>query len=229
MLAQSKGIIAIVLFCVGLLVGLSFLGGERNKTTSNTLPLDKNLLQVKSDDWVKGNPDASITLIEYLDFECEACRAYYPFVKQVSEEFKNDLRVVVRYFPLPGHKNGLPAALAVESAGRQGKFWEMYDIVFENQAQWGEKQTTDSKIFEEYAQKIGLDLDKFRQDVNSQSVKDRIQRDVDSGIKLGNTGTPSFFLNGQKVQNLRSYEEFKNLIQAEILKANESQTNSLEE
>jgi len=228
MLSQSKGIIVVVLLCVGLLVGLSFLGGGgQNNPPQSTKLLDQSLLQVKPDDWVKGNPEAKVTLIEYLDFECEACGAYYPFVKQLSEEFKNDLRIITRYFPLPGHKNGLPAALAVEAAGRQGKFWEMHDIVFENQAQWGEKQTTDSKVFEEYAQKIGLDMAKFKEDVNSQSVKDRVQRDVDLGIQLGNTGTPSFYLNGQKIQNIRNYEEFKALIQTEITKATGSQTDSL--
>ncbi len=230
MSTDSKVVVGIVLLSLTIFLGISFFVGRENKKHDEKDNfVNKELLHIQSDDWVKGNPEAKVTLVEYLDFECEACGAYYPFVKQLSEELKDDLKVVARYFPLPGHKNGLPAALAVEAAGRQGKFWEMHDIVFENQAQWGEKQTLDSKIFEEYAQKIGLDMVKFREDVNSQSVKDRVQRDVDSGIKLGNTGTPSFYLNSQKIQNIRSYEEFKTLIQAEIFKASESQTDSLEE
>lgn len=223
MSTDSKVIVGIVLLSLTILLGISFFVGKgNNKPVETDNSTNKELLLVRPDDRIKGNTEAKVTLIEYLDFECEACGAYYPLVKQLSEEFNTDLRVVARYFPLPGHKNGLPAALAVEAAGRQGKFWEMHDLLFEKQREWGEKQTTDSKIFEQYAEQIGLDLSTFRQDVNSQSVKDRVQRDVDSGIKLGNTGTPSFYLNNEKIQNPRSYEDFKTLIQAEILKAPQS-------
>lgn len=204
-------ILAIVI--IGGIVWFSSTAKEEKKVAGNTLTT------VVSDDYIKGNPNAPVTLIEYLDFECEACGAYFPLVQQLAKEFPNDLKIAVRYYPLPGHKNGLPAALAVEAAARQGKFFEMHDLLFTEQRNWGEKPMPTPEVFEGYAEKLGLDMVKFKQDVASQEVKDRVERDIKSGTKLGNTGTPSFYLSGEKIQNPRSLEDFKTLIQAEILKA----------
>ena len=213
---KTIGGILIVLAIVG---GLVWISSSKPKGKTATINPTNELLDVASDDYVVGNPNASVTLVEYLDFECEACGAYFPLVKQLEQEFPNDLKVVRRYYPLPGHKNGYPAALAVEAVARQGKFEEMHDLLFTEQEIWGNKPVANPSMFEEYAQKLGVDMVKFKQDVASQSVKDRVQRDMDSGTKLGNTGTPSFYLQGGKIQNPRSYEDFKTLIQAEILKA----------
>ena len=181
--------------------------------------VEDSLTTVVADDYVKGNPSAPVTLIEYLDFECEACGAYYPLMKQLSEEFKVDVRFVNRYFPLPGHKNGMQAALSVEAASKQGKYWEMHNKLFDEQKSWGEKSAPDPKIFESYAKEIGLNVEQFKKDVLSKEVKDRVERDKSSGEKLGNTGTPTFFLNGEKLQNPKTPEDFKTLIKAAILKA----------
>ena len=217
------GIAILLIGITASLIWWGFLASEKSKSVKETFT------QVASDDYTTGNPDAPVTLIEYLDFECEACGAYFPLVKKLEQEFSNDLKVVRRYYPLPSHKNGLPAALAVEAAARQGKFNEMHDLLFAEQKNWGEKPTPTPAVFEGYAQKLGLDMEKFKEDVASQSVKDRVQRDIDSGTKLGNTGTPSFYLNGQKIQNPKSYEDFKTLIQAEILKAPKPETQVLGE
>lgn len=178
----------------------------------------KETLAVVGDDHVKGAENASVTLIEYLDYECEVCGAYYPVVKRISEEYKDDVKFVVRYFPLPGHKNSMTSALAVEAAGKQGKYWEMHDIVFENQKDWGEQRFADSKIFENYARQIGLDMDRYSQDIRSQELRDRVERDRRAGQRLGITGTPTFFLNGEKIETPRGYENFKTLIQSTISK-----------
>lgn len=206
---------------VALFVGLAiFWLSKMPEMHSSVVPekgtTSKELLKVNKSDWTKGNKNSSVVLIEYLDFECEACGAYYPLVKQLSEEYKNDVLFVSRYFPLPGHKNGLPAALAVEAAGKQGKFWEMYNLLFENQTVWGEKPASDPTIFENYAKELGLDTEKFKQDVSSDEVKNRVSRDRDSGTQLGVNGTPSFFLNGLKVANPKSPTAFKALIQSAV-------------
>ncbi len=133
---------------------------------------------------MKGNQKASVVLIEYLDFECESCGAYYPVVQRLSEEFGSDVAFVSRYFPLPGHKNSMTSARAVEAAGKQGKYWEMYDILFKNQGQWGERSSANPEIFEQFAERIGLDLVRFKNDVDSDEVKNRIERDKDAGDKL---------------------------------------------
>lgn len=215
--------VVVGLAVVGGLVWLSVSGTQKKEATTNTLTT------IVADDYVKGSANAPVTLIEYIDFECEACGAYFPLVKQLEQDFPNDLRIVLRYYPLPSHRNGMTAALAAEAAARQGKYDEMHDLLFTEQKNWGEKPVPTPQVFEGYAQKLGLDLAKFKQDVASQAVKDRVQRDVESGTKLGNTGTPSFYLNGQKIQNPRSLEDFKTLIQAEILKAPKAQTKPLGE
>lgn len=175
-----------------------------------------SILAIVSDDYVKGNPDAKVTLVEYLDFECEACGAYYPLIKQLSTDFPNDLRIVTRYFPLPGHKNSMTAAVAVEAAAKQGKYWEMHDVLFENQEAWGNKPMPTPQVFEAYALQIGIDIEKFKTDVADPATKARVQRDFDASETLGNNSTPSLFVQGKKIENPRSYEAFKALIEAEI-------------
>lgn len=205
--------IIVVVAIVGGIVWFSSTAKEEKKVVENSLTT------IATDDYVKGNSNAPVTLIEYLDFECEACGAYFPVVKQLEQEFPNDLRVVRRYYPLPGHKNSLPAALAVEAAAKQGKYDEMHDLLFTEQEKWGNKPSPEPAIFEGYAQKLGLDIEKFKKDVALPETLARIDRDRQSGTKLGNTGTPSFYLQGEKIANPRGYEGFKILIQAEILKA----------
>jgi protein-disulfide isomerase len=189
-------------------------GSSANTPTTPANVAD--IVSVKADDYVKGNPNGSVVLIEYLDFECEACRAYFPLVKQLEKDFPNDLKIVMRYFPLPSHRNAMPAALAVEAAGRQGKFIEMHDLLYTEQEKWGEKAVATPAVFEAYAQQLGLDMEKFKQDVASPEVKARVQRDVDGGMALGARGTPTFILNGEKIENPQGYEPFKALIEAKI-------------
>ena len=222
---KDKFVITIVIVTFLILVGGFMVFSKTASTSSNpngSTAVSKDnqkLLEVASDDWIKGNKDASVTLVEYMDFECEACGAYYPLINQLEEEFKNEVRFVNRYFPLPGHKNGLLSALAVEAAGKQGKYWEMHDILFENQKTWGEKQSPDPTIFEGYAKQIKLNIDKFKKDVVSQEIKDRVNRDKNAGVKLGVSGTPTFFLNGEKIPNPKSLEDFRSFIQAAVIKA----------
>jgi len=170
------------------------------------------LLQVQSDDWVKGNPGATVTLIEYLDFECGACGAYYPLVQRLVNEYGDRVHFITRYFPLPGHKNGMNSALAVESAGMQGKYWEMQDLLFREQESWGNSLSPNPSLFTHYANQLGLNMEQFAQDTNSSEVKNRVARDRDSGNKLGVNATPTFFLNGKKLENPRGYEAFKALL-----------------
>lgn len=223
---KDKFVLSIIGITIAVIVGaVLYFSKFDSSTTANpnsSIPVSEEkqkLLEVVADDYIKGNKDATVTLVEYLDFECEACGAYYPLVKQLADEFKTEVRFVNRYFPLPGHKNGLPAALAAEAAGRQGKYWEMHNLLFDEQKNWGEKQQLDPAIFEEYAKKIGLNLDQYKKDVKSKEVSERVNRDKTSGTQLGVNGTPTFFLNGEKIPNPKSPEDFKTFIQAAILKA----------
>ncbi|KAA1376402.1 thioredoxin domain-containing protein [Aeromicrobium fastidiosum] len=141
--------------------------------------------------------DGKVTLVEFLDFECEACRAAYPFVEQLREQYDGQVTFVLRYFPIPSHTNANNAAYAVESAARQGKLEDMYKRMYDTQAEWGESQDSKADLFRSYAQELGLDMAQYDADVASPDVAARVAKDVADGQRLGVTGTPSFYLNGE--------------------------------
>lgn len=205
----------IVVVAIVFLIGKSsYKTADEKKQLSDTNQV--STLEVKANDWVAGNPDAKVTLIEYLDFECEACGAYYPITTKLKEEYKNDIKFVVRYFPLPGHRNSRTAAYSVEAAGKQNKFWEMYDLVFKNQKEWGEQQAPNQEQFEKYAIEAGVNIEQWRQDVKSSEVMDRVDASYKEAVSLNLQGTPSFFLDGKRIQNPKGYESFKLLIDEAI-------------
>lgn len=138
-------------------------------------------------------------LVEFLDFECESCRAAHPLVEELKKEYGDRITFVNRYFPLPGHRNSGTAAVAVEAAAQQGKYEQMYAKLFETQPQWGEKQDSQAPLFRTFAQELGLDLAKYDAAVADEKTIDRIREDVADGEALGVTGTPTFFLNGNKL------------------------------
>ncbi|HET6646712.1 MAG TPA: thioredoxin domain-containing protein [Pyrinomonadaceae bacterium] len=146
-----------------------------------------------------GPENAPAVLEEFGDFECPPCGLLHPVLKTMEKEFGPRLRVVFREFPLvPTHPHALAAARSAEAAGLQGKFWEMHDLLFENQRTWHE-QFDARPTFEGYAQKLGLDMERFRRDVSSQVVEQRIFLDGKRAHGLGVKGTPTVFLNGREV------------------------------
>lgn len=211
-----------VLIMAGAVFYFSKLEPSSNANPTGATPVSEEkqkLLEVVADDYIKGNKEAKVTIVEYLDFECEACGAYYPVVKALMDEFGQDVRFVTRYFPLPGHKNSVPAALAVEAAAKQGKYWEMHDLLFTEQRNWGEKPSADPKIFEGYAKSLGLNMEQYAKDISSKEVKERVLRDKNAGTRLGISGTPTFFVNGSKIPNPKGLEDFKTFIKAELQKS----------
>lgn len=150
-------------------------------------------------------------LVEFLDFECESCRAAEPLVQELKQEYGDRITFVHRYFPLPGHANSGPAALAVEAAARQGKYEQMAAKLFESQPQWGEKRDSQATLFRTYAEELGLDISQYDETIADEATKERILQDVADGKALGVTGTPTFFLNGQKL-TLNSEEQFRQLL-----------------
>ena len=150
-------------------------------------------------------------LVEFLDFECEACRAAEPLVSQLKKDYGDRITFVHRYFPLPGHLNSGTAALAVEAAARQGQYEAMVAKLFETQPEWGGKQDSQGALIRTYAGGLGLDMAKFDQDVAAEDAKERIRRDIADGKTLGVTGTPTFFLNGEKL-TLNTEAQFRQLL-----------------
>jgi protein-disulfide isomerase len=152
-------------------------------------------------------------LVEFLDFECESCRAAEPLVEELKKEYGDRITFIHRYFPLPGHRNSSTAALAVEAAAQQDKYQQMYTKMFDTQPQWGEKQDSQAALFRTYAQELGLEMARYDAAVADEATKDRIRRDVADGKAMGVTGTPTFFLNGKKL-TLNTEEQFRELLAA---------------
>ena len=149
---------------------------------------------------VQGNANAPVTLEEFGDFECPPCGILHPILKQLEGEFGPDkVRLIFREFPLvPNHVHALAAARAAEAAGLQGRFWEMHDMIYENQKTWHEAFDV-RPIFEGYATKIGLNLEQFRKDNTNEIVERRIFLDGKRAHSLGVQGTPTVFMNGREV------------------------------
>jgi protein-disulfide isomerase len=150
-------------------------------------------------------------LVEFLDFECESCRAAHPLVEELKQEYGDRITFVNRYFPLTGHRNSGTAALAVEASAQQGKYQQMAAKLFETQDQWGGKQDSQAPVFRRYAQELGLDLAKYDAAVADEATLERIRKDAADGTALGVTGTPTFFLNGKKLV-LNTEAEFRQLL-----------------
>ena len=156
-------------------------------------------------DHVKGLPAASSTVVvmEYSDFQCPACKSYYPVVRQIVTEFEDQITFVYRHFPLTTiHPNAEFAARAAEAASKQGKFWEMHDLLFEKQNEWSSASDIAS-IFDSYATLLGLDVEQFDKDFRSGEVKDLVKAERAHAIKSGLQGTPTFFVNGEQIRRRR--------------------------
>jgi len=208
-------IYGIIFVFVGLAVsGIIYLVAKKS-SANNPISLPASLILLE-DDWLKGNKEAELTLIEYSDFQCPACAYFHPIVEKLAGDYKDNLKIVYRHFPLPQHKNAVLAGQAAEAAGKQGKFWEMAGKIFESQAQWSEVKNEEAKnIFKELARTLDLNIEQWEKDIENEEIKKSIDEDYKEGVKIGINATPTFFLNGQKLQNPRSYEEFKEILNKE--------------
>lgn len=156
---------------------------------------------VNEKDHVQGNPDAPVELVEYGDFQCSHCGRAYPEIKRIQKRLGKDLKFVFRNFPLTNvHQNAKHAALAAEAAAAQGKFWEMHDMLFENQ------QNLEDEDLIEYAEKIGLDVEEFKNDLENQAYMEKVESDFESGMRSGVNATPTFFVNGERYDDILNEE-----------------------
>lgn len=152
-------------------------------------------------DHVYGSAERKVVLIEYGDLQCPACGAMFPYVKQIKDQYKDHLTFVFRDMPLTSlHPNALAAATAAEAAGLQGKFFEMHDVLYQNQQIWGSAQVDQRQaFFESYAKNIGLDVAKFKNDLTNPAIDQKIERDKATSQHFSVISTPTFVLNGEKL------------------------------
>jgi protein-disulfide isomerase len=212
---MDKRFLVIMAIVIAAFVGLFVFSGsgeEGGDTTGNP------------SNHVKGENSKNVELIAFEDFQCPACAAFEPIVNEVFRQYENEIQYKFRHYPIDTiHPNARAASRAAEAAGQQGKFWEMYDILFTRQQQWSESQSALS-IFETYAQELSLDTTKFKEDFASEATNSTINADKQEGNNLGVTGTPTFFLNGQQLDNndIQTVEGFSKIIE-EAVAASENQ------
>ncbi|MCG2621643.1 DsbA family protein [Arthrobacter sp. I2-34] len=161
--------------------------------------------------------DEKAVLVEFLDFECESCLAAYPFIEELRAKHADNLTVVSRYFPLPGHSNALTAAVAVEAAAQQGKFEDMYHRMYETQTEWSHTPESRAGTFRGYAKDLGLDMAAYDAAVADPATTARVETDKNDGLGLGVSGTPTFFLDGEQISP-STLQEFEQLIDAAVSK-----------
>lgn len=162
---------------------------------------------------IYGKLDSKVTLTEYVDFQCGACYAYYPTVKAIKEQYKDRVKFQIKYFPISNaHKFARMSAANAEAAARQGKFFEMHDKIFEGQKTW-ELSQTPQENFDSYAKELGLNMEQFKADILDKKTMATINADLDEVRRLGGEGTPTFTLNGKKIESpANSIEAFSSLL-----------------
>ena len=161
----------------------------------------------------RGPDTALVTLVEWSDFQCPFCGRVQTTLDQLEKNYGKKLRIVYKHNPLPFHQQALPAALAAEAAGRQGKFWPMHDLLFENQRE------LDEKAFVRFAKKLKLDVRQFKKDMSDLDIQRKVERQQAQGNTLGARGTPAFFVNGRFLSGAQPLESFSDLIDEELSKA----------
>lgn len=174
------------------ITGLVALSG-RGGTSSDVA------LVIQATDWSAGNVASPVTLTEYSDFQCPACGAWEPLVREIIHDYGNRIRFIYRHFPLPQHQNADLTARAAEAAGIQGKFWEMHDVIFDHQKDWSESSKARDMLVG-YARELKLDIAKFEKDMDSDAVEAEVRADKNSGLAARVNATPTFFVNGRAVQ-----------------------------
>ncbi len=163
----------------------------------------------------KGAASALVTIVEFSDYQCPFCSRAHNTVLQLEKDYGEKLRVVMKQNPLSFHNRAKPAALAALAAGEQGKYWEMHDKMFANQ------QALEDGNLEQYARDIGLNVDKWKADMQSAKLGAQIDKEQGLATSLGATGTPAFFINGKKLSGAQPIDNFKRIIDAELARAQE--------
>ena len=211
---MDKRFLTILVVVVIALGGIFYFGKSSNKNTAdsgNGTPSNHT----------EGTSPKNVNLTVFGDFECPVCGSYFPIEQQLLAKFQGQITFTFHNFPLVSiHPNAFAASRAAEAASLQGQFFMMHDLLYQNQNTWG-SASDPTPYFQEYAAQLGLNVAKFKTDFQSTTVNDTINADVALGNTKGITGTPTYFLNGQKLDNtnLNSVTKFEAVIQTALDKA----------
>ncbi len=211
----AMAVVVIIAAIIGANYYRSSIQSERKPTTANSS-------LIREDSPTLGAADAPVTIVEFLDPECESCRSFNPTVKKILKDYDGKVRLVVRYMPL--HPNAMLAASFTEAAGEQGKYWQAQELLFQRQPEWGEKhgqpptsQSDVKDLFEKYAMELGLDLEKLNSALAQNRYTAKLERDKKDGQSLGVRQTPTLFVNGRQLARLNE-ADLKSLINEELKK-----------
>jgi protein-disulfide isomerase len=243
---ENKGNANLPLVIIGLVLVVALAGGwwfynkaaaptVKNTNTAKTsanvkvpTPATTNVLGAQPPN-MQGSPNSAVVVEEFADFQCPTCGVMHPKVKEVVSTYGSRIKFIFRNFPLPMHDKSYDAAVAAEAAGLQGKYWDMQNLIFTNQQSWSSNPDY-NRIWEGYADKIGLDVEKFKNDIAGLNAKARVDADLQRGRALNISSTPTIFVNGVSIPfEQMNVESMRQIIDAELAKAqtnNQSQTNS---
>ncbi len=211
----------LIILAVLVLGFIGFVVFQGKKDTGNSANGDS---AAQASEHKKGAGNKGVTLVEYGDFQCPVCGVYFSVLQQVKEKYGDDITFQFRNFPLTQiHQNAMAAHRAAEAAAKQNKFWEMHDMLYERQQSWSSSQNV-SQIMEDYAAELAINVEQFKTDYQSAEVNAVINADIEAGNGLKVTGTPTFFINGEKIESPgRTLEEFSKSIDDAIAKASQNQ------
>lgn len=192
-----KLIILVIAGTFAILIGVTFLLSKPIPNSSVKIDQQKLVFGAAH---VLGGEEAEVTIVEFSDFQCPACKTAEASMERVLEKYQGKVKFIYRHFPLTSiHKNAMAAAIAAEAAGEQGKFWEYAKVLFEKQDTW-DKLGSPADLFVNLAKEAGVaDLEKFKNEISKQAKRDLILTDMNLGNQLGIDATPTFFVNGNKV------------------------------
>jgi protein-disulfide isomerase len=211
---DKRFIVILVVVILGL-AGIFILGKSKSNTSSSS---STSSATGSTSNHTKGAGAKNVNITVYGDFQCPVCSQYYPIEKAVIEKYQNDITFTFRHFPLESiHPNARGGARAAEAAGLQGKFFEMHDLLYENQQSWS-TGSDPMPYFTNYATQLGLNIDKFKTDFASEAVNSTINADLKEGNGKAVSGTPTYFFNGKKMDNteLNSFDKFSAKVQEAI-------------
>ncbi|MBI2019226.1 thioredoxin domain-containing protein [Candidatus Daviesbacteria bacterium] len=216
MKTETKVLGIILLVTVALLLGFVFFLGKSSNSSNN---ISSEVLQI---DYSKGqrigSDSAKVRLVEFSDFQCPACRSAEPYIKQVISSYGDNVQFIYRHFPLPQHQFGKKTAYLAEAAGEQGKFWQMHEKIFETQDSWSKMSGSDAdSYFLKLAKELEIDESKAKEAMEGDVYKTKIDEDIAEGRKLRINSTPTFFLNGKKL-NLQSFADLNTIVGEELKK-----------
>jgi protein-disulfide isomerase len=194
---------------VARLVDAGFTDSEISESIQKRFRTDRVTLDL-ADAPVKGNASAPVTIVEFVDYECPHCKRVQPVLRQILDEYHDEVKVLFKHYPLGGHTNARAAAEAATAAAKQGKFWAYNDKL------WANADSLTPAVMEQIAKEVGLDVGKWRADFESEAVKARVQKDRDQGEALAIASTPTIYINGRHFTDARDVDSMRDWINEEL-------------